>query len=157
MRATARKESTATFTNFLRQPKPMLERLRRGDVILRRREGDSIRLSLEPRTAASKAGTEVAASLLAELVARLPAPDEALAGALQSCFPWVKFLPSKERQKFASEFVETVRACASVGSNAALDEMTHAWKSTALVYSDPKLVAALQRPVSASLAVVSRP
>lgn len=155
--ATARKESTATFTSFLRTPKPMLERLRREDVVLRRRQGAPIRLSLETRASATTSGTEVAACLLAELFVHLPKAPETVDRALASRFPWMKFLPVEARKQFVTEFVETVKACASIQNDAALDELVRAWKSTAAIYADPKLAAELQRPVRGSSAVVARP
>jgi hypothetical protein len=38
-----------------------------------------------------------------------------------------------------------------------LDELIHAWKSTAAIHSDPKLAAALKRPVSGTGTKVPRP
>ncbi len=53
--------------------------------------------------------------------------------------------------------IETVQACASVGNNAALDEVIAAWKSTAAIYADPKLATDLKRPLPGGHTKVSRP
>jgi len=55
------------------------------------------------------------------------------------------------------EFIETVQACAAVGNSAALDEVIHAWKSTAAIYADPKLAADLSRSLPGTRAKVPRP
>jgi hypothetical protein len=43
------------------------------------------------------------------------------------------------------------------GNSAALDEVVHAWRSTAAVYSDPKLAADLKRSLPGTHTKVSRP
>jgi len=67
----------------------------------------------------------------------LPQIPDSLASLLAARFPWMKFLAKDAKQEFVHEFIDTVRACASVGNSAALDEVVHAWKSTAAIYSDP--------------------
>jgi hypothetical protein len=145
-----------TLTDFLRQPKPILKKLAKEDVVLRRRGEASLRLSLDTRAAAASTGTEVAASLLGEL-AKVPQVPDALARLLAARFPWMKFLAKDDRQAFVHEFIETVQACASVGNSAALDEVIAAWKSTAAIYADPKLAADLKRSLPGSPAKVPRP
>jgi hypothetical protein len=145
-----------TLTDFLRQPKPILKKLAKEDVVLRRRGDVALRLSLDTRASASSSGIEVAASLLADLV-DVPQVPASLASLLASRFPWMKFLSKDARQEFVHEFIDTVRACASVGNSAALDEVVHAWKSTAAIYSDPKLAADLRRSLSGTHTKVSRP
>jgi hypothetical protein len=145
-----------TLTDFLRQPKPILKKLVREDVVLRRRGDVALRLSLDTRASASSSGIEVAASLLADLV-DLPQIPDSLASLLAARFPWMKFLAKDAKQEFVHEFIDTVRACASVGNSAALDEVVHAWKSTAAVYSDPKLAADLKRSLPGTHTKVARP
>jgi hypothetical protein len=145
-----------TLTDFLRQPKPILKKLAREDVVLRRRGEASLRLSLDTRAAASSTGTEIAASLLADLV-NVPEVPDSLARLLASRFPWMRFLAKDAKQAFVHEFIETVQACASVGNSAALDEVIAAWKSTAAIYADPKLAAELKRPLPATHTKVPRP
>ena len=145
-----------TLTDFLRQPKPILKKVAKEDVVLRRRGEASLRLSLDTRAAASSTGTEIAASLLAELV-NVPRVPDSLARLLAARFPWMKFLAKDVKQAFVHEFIETVQACASVGNSAALDEVIVAWKSTAAIYADPKLAADLKRSLPGSHTKVSRP
>jgi hypothetical protein len=88
-----------TLTDFLRQPKLILKRLAKEDVVLRRRGETSLRLSLDTRTAASSTGIEIAANLLADLV-RVPQVPDSLARLLAARFPWMKFLAKDARQAF---------------------------------------------------------
>ena len=145
-----------TLTDFLRRPKPILKKLTKEDVVLRRRGEVSLRLSLDTRASASSTGTEIAASLLADLL-NVPQVPDALARLLAARFPWMKFLAKDASQAFVCEFIETVQACASVGNGAALHEVIAAWKSTAAIYADPKLSADLKRPFPATHTKVSRP
>jgi hypothetical protein len=145
-----------TLTDFLRQPKPILKKLAKEDIVLRRRGEASLRLSLDTRAAASSTGTEIAANLLADLVS-IPQVVDSLARLLASRFPWMKFLSKGAKQAFVHEFIETVQACASVGNGAALDEVVAAWKSTAAIYADPKLAADLTRSLPGSHTKVVRP
>jgi hypothetical protein len=145
-----------TLTDFLRQPKPILKKLAKEDVVLRRRGEADLRLSLDTRAAGSSTGTEIAASLLAGLV-NLPQVPDSLARLLASRFPWMRFLATDAKQAFVHEFIETVQACASVGNSAALDEIIAAWKSTAAIYADPKLAADLKRSLPGSHTRAARP
>ena len=145
-----------TLTDFLRQPKPILKKLAKSDVVLRRRGDVALRLSLETRASACSSGTEIAASLLADLV-NVPQVPHTLGNLLAARFPWMKFLSKDAKQAFVHEFIETVQACASVGNSAALDEVIHGWKSTAAIYADPKLAADLSRSLPGTQAKVSRP
>ncbi len=145
-----------TLTDFLRQPKPILKKLAREDVVLHRRGAVALRLSLDTRSSASSAGTEIAASLLADLV-NVPQVPDSLGILLAARFPWMKFLSKDAKQAFVYEFIETVQACAAVGNSAALNEVVHAWKSTAAIYADPKLAADLSRSLLGTRAKVPRP
>jgi len=147
--------SSDTLTDFLRHPTPILKKLAKEDVILRRRGDVALRLSLDSRATASATGTEIAASLLAGLLA-LPKIPDSLAGLLATRFPWMTFLPKDEKQAFVREFIATLNACASVGNGAALDEVIAAWKSTAAIHSDPKLAADLKRPLPGTPTKVRR-
>lgn len=147
---------TETLTTFLRDPKKVIARLRDGDVIVTRRKGKALRLSLESRAASAGEGTELAAHLLAETLEVADA-NKILQRALERRFPWMRFLPEDARQKFTREFVETLEACASIGNMARMTEVVHAWQSTAAVYADPKLLAELCRPLPGTKKQVPAP
>lgn len=75
---------------------------------------------------------------------RISDGGQATMRVFQAIFPWMKFLPLKERQDFVDEFVEAVHGRA-VGNTLSLDEIVHGWHSTARIHSDPELAAELQR------------
>ncbi len=141
--------STETLTDFLHKPAKILKKVDKKDIVLRRRGKPSIRLSLESRKAATTAGTEVAAHLLAEALALVPEVPARLPEIMERRYPWVRFLPQDARQGFARELVETLQACASVDNPARLHEVLHSWKATAEIYADPALLADLVRPLPA--------
>ncbi|WP_341258614.1 hypothetical protein [Gordonia malaquae] len=77
--------------------------------------------------------------------------DEALdrlAVALAAALPWVAFLPDADRRVFATESVETLRVCASVGRYAAFADLIEDWRNTAEVWSDPDLAALLAADIA---------
>jgi hypothetical protein len=147
--------STETLTDFLRQTKKVLKRVDKEDIVLSRRGKAPIRISLETRNTSATSGLEVAADVLAALAAvEVPAH---LPGVLEQRFPWVRFLPEHEQQRFTREFVETLQACASIGKTARLDELVQSWKSTAEIYADPELAADLKGPLPGTGKPVARP
>jgi hypothetical protein len=135
-----------TLTEFLRKPNEVLKEVDKHDVVLRRTGGKpAVRLSLESRASAVSAGIELATHLLADAFAAVPEVPIKLAQLLERRFPWTRFLPTDDRLAFAREFVETLQACASVGSSARLEEMVRDWKATAAIHADPVLAAELKR------------
>jgi hypothetical protein len=149
--------SVESVTDFLRNTKKVLKRVDREDVVLSRRGKAPIRISLETRNSASTAGLGLAADVLAATVAAVPEVPARLPGILEQRFPWVRFLPAHERQRFAREFVETLQACAAIGKSARLDELVTSWRSTAEIYADPALVEDLKRPLPGMGRKVARP
>ncbi|BAK38273.1 hypothetical protein MLP_52590 [Microlunatus phosphovorus NM-1] len=81
--------------------------------------------------------------------------DEALverfAAALVTVLPWVAFLPDTDRETFATEAADTLRACASIGRFTALADLIDNWRNTAEIWSDPSLAASLAAEVSTPL------
>lgn len=118
------------------------------DVLVLRQRSDrpSWVLTSERRYRADAQVSEVLAGTMASLLKEeslLPA----LIGALTESMPWVSFLPPDDRDEFMRELVQTVRACASVGSNTAVAELIEDWRNTAAIHSDPVLAQSLVAPV----------
>jgi hypothetical protein len=150
-------EIAETLTTFLRDPNSLIDRVEKGDdVILRRRDGAALRLSLKSHWEAEAKGTDLVARLLVELL-RLPNSRDIVARALQEHFPWIRFLPEGQTREFLDEFLATTRACAEVHNNQPLAEVISAWKSTAAIYADPSLVAELRRSLPGTDDVVPAP
>jgi hypothetical protein len=146
-----------TLTDFLRQPKKVLKQVDKEDVVLARRGKASIRISLDSRVEAQQERSELAAHLLADAVATIPAMLGQMAAILEKRFPWVRLLPADDRAAFAQELVETLQACAAVGKLARIEEIFHEWKATAEIYADPELAAQLKGPFVETDAPVRRP
>jgi hypothetical protein len=156
MNATA---TVPTVTEFARNPDKLLKKIDRGDIILRRTKGKpAIRLTLASRREEEAAGVDMLSRALTELIRSLRPPMETFVSALEQQNPWVRLLPSEERQKFAHEFIDTITACASISNFSRLYEVVNAWKSTAEIYADPELLSRLRQAApAASGKPVTRP
>ncbi|MDZ4693508.1 MAG: hypothetical protein SGI86_00040 [Deltaproteobacteria bacterium] len=151
-------QTVESWSDFIREPTRVLPMLEKGgDVVLRRRDGESVVLSMQSRANRSQLGTELAARFVSEIFKSNASPEVAAEAALASRYSWVHFLPADARASFLREFLTTVQACASVGNMTRLGEMIADWKATAEIYSDPKLVAELSRPLTGTGIPVPRP
>jgi hypothetical protein len=138
--------ATATFSEFLREPKRVIRQLdKAGRVVIERRDADNLVLMNAARAEENSEGIEIVAHVLAKALAKIP--SEVFAHALEERLPWVRFLPPAERDRFTREFLTTAEASGAAGSTAALAQLIHEWKATAEVWSDPKLAAELRRPL----------
>ena len=145
----------ATLTDFLRDPKAIVEQLERRDVILHRRNAADLHLSLRSRVEAD----DEAVGFLARLLGRVLADDE-LRGRLADAvavIPWVMFLPAEEREVFIEEFVRTAEGAAELGSMAALAQVLIEWKATAAIHADPTLASELKRPIDDIVPRIAEP
>ena len=61
-------------------------------------------------------------------------------------FPWMRFLPYDEAPAFITEFIDTARACAGLGTLVPLSAAVSAWRATASVYADENLLRTLTAP-----------
>lgn len=140
--------ATATFSEFLREPKRVIRQLdKAARVVIERRDADDLVLMNAARAEADSEGVEIVAHVLAKALSRVP--SEIFAHALEERLPWVRFLPPAERETFTREFLATAEASGAAGNTAALAQLIHEWKATAEVWSDPKLATELRRPLPA--------
>ncbi len=140
--------ATATFSEFLREPKRVIRQLdKAARVVIERRDADDLVLMNAARADEDAEGLEIVAHVLAKALSEVPAA--VFAHALAERLPWARFLPPAERDRFTREFLATAEASGAAGSTAALAQLIHEWKATAEVWSDPKLAAELQRPLPA--------
>jgi hypothetical protein len=125
-----------TWSSFLREPTSVERWLERGDVLLRRREGETLRLSRESNDAAQREALLAAVRLLtlgaADAKEKLHLDEAAIAERL----PWTRFLPGADRTAFISEFLSTLEACADLGEFAALGRLVEDWKATASLHAE---------------------
>jgi hypothetical protein len=113
-------------------------------VRLVRRDGEDLILESAKRAEAEAEVILVTARILSAL---LILDEPVLLRAFPAAFPWVRFLPAEDAHKFVEEFTETARACADLGSVAALSPVIEAWRSTAEIHADPELYASLVAPL----------
>jgi hypothetical protein len=149
-----------SWSDFVREPTRVLPLLERGvDVILHRRDGEAVVLSMQSHAERSNLGTELAALVVSGALSTSPnVLKTASENALASRFPWVRLLPADARDAFLCEFLAMLEACASVGNMTRLAELVSDWKATAEVYADPVLASELTKPIENPTSVlVPRP
>ncbi len=144
-----------TWSSFLREPTSVEPLLKHGDVLLRRREGEALRLSLESSDAAQREAFLTAIRLLtlgAHKKEKLHLDEAEVAERL----PWTRFLPDKDRSTFIAEFLNTLEASADLGEFAALGRLVEDWKSTASLHQEG-IAGGLKKPIGDIGAKVPRP
>ncbi len=144
----------ATWSDFLRDPKHVADRLDAADVVLRRRDADDVHLSSEARHQAVSETVLLLSRLLLSMV-----NDGDFHGRLRDIevMPWQHFLPDADRSQFVEEFVETAAACADLGTLMPLSQLVSEWRNTALFHADPVLAQALRRTHPGDGGVVAPP
>jgi Family of unknown function (DUF6247) len=138
-----------TVSDFARNPNTALKKIEQGDIFLRRTKGKgSIRVSLESRAQAASTGMGEMARVLALFIQTLPLTSPAFLDALTTHYPWMRFLPERDRAEFVREFLETMKDCASINNFSRIEAVVNAWRSSAEIHADPELLAHLTKPLS---------
>lgn len=143
-----------TWSAFLREPTTIDAWLEKGDVVLKRRDGEALRVSRESRGTSERHALLTAARLLAAEAS--PSQRKAVASTVAARLPWTRFLPAADRTMFAAEFLSTLEACADLGEFAALGRLVDEWKNTAAAHAEG-LASKLSRPVRGVGPRVERP
>lgn len=131
-----------SFSTLLREPHRVTAQLSGGDVLLHRRDGEDVYLSVKSRAERDAESATQAARILGALI-HAPEGQRLIVDTLGEVFPWTRFLTDRGRAQFVYDFVDTTRACADVGAWTPLGQLLHEWKATAAVRADPDLHAAL--------------
>jgi hypothetical protein len=135
------------FSDLLRRPKDVTDDLEEGDVLLRRRDEPDLRLSRADRETYRAEAFSAVGRALRNLAAHNPG---ALSDALADAFPWIEFLPARDRRLFLDEFSRVVLAAAAVDNYEPLSQLVREWRATAEIHADPRLVRRLRRPLDAN-------
>lgn len=126
---------TVTLSTLLRSPNEVIDRLDAGDVVLTRREGESLRLSKD----SSRAGEHTVIAALSQMIAAIVTSEDSapqIAQILQrGPFPWLEFLTPEARAQFVAEFLRMAHACASIERFDQLAVLVGNWRETAIAYS----------------------
>ncbi|ATB28901.1 hypothetical protein MEBOL_002350 [Melittangium boletus DSM 14713] len=142
-----------TWSAFLREPTRIEPMLEKGDVVLRRRDGESLRLCRESRRANEQQALLAAARLMS---AGGSTCRQALGRGVTDSLPWTRFLPEADRAAFVEEFLSHLGACADLGDFTALGRLLAEWKNTAAAFADG-IAPELKRPVKEVGGRVPRP
>src|SRR2546426_1262630 len=142
------------FSDLLRRPKDVTTDVEEGDVLLRRRDEPDLRLSRADRDADRAAAFAALGRTLRNLAVHSP---KALEDALGDAFPWLEFLPARDRRAFVEEFSRVVVAAAELDNYAPLVRLVREWRATAEVHADPKLARRIKRPLQATGERIERP
>lgn len=123
-----------TWSSFLREPTSVERWLERGDVVLRRREGEPLRLT---RVSADEAQHQALVAAVRLLSADAGRQRKLLdAQRVSERLPWTRFLPDDDRRAFVDDFLKTLEACADLGDFAALGNLVIEWKATARLHAE---------------------
>ena len=145
-----------SWSAFLRQPTRVERWLERGDVLLRRRDGETLRLSRQSSDAAQREALLAAVRLLTLGAVRAKGKPQLDEAQVAERLAWTRFLPSASRTQFVTEFLNTLEACADLGEFAALGRLIEDWKATASLHADG-LAELLKEPIAKIGAKVPRP
>lgn len=137
-----------SFSTFLRDPKTVTATLDRGDVLIERRDGGNFVLRTTEREQRERRAIGFLSWALAhsdadELAKRLGSDD--------GPFPWVRYLPSSDRERLVRDLAEALRTAADLGNYAAFDLTVEQWRHSAEIWADPELAEALTAPVKRPL------
>ncbi|MFI7638788.1 hypothetical protein [Nonomuraea sp. NPDC049400] len=142
------------YSAFLRGPSEVLPTLDNADVILERRDDENLILMRAERFEAGMASLRIAARALAIVARRNSAlAEEVLAEEL----PWLTWLPDTERQECVRELLSHLIAGADTGELLPFGRSLASWRSTAVIWSDPRLAGELQGPFPGDGSEVPRP
>lgn len=144
---------TLPMSRFIQNYNQHLADAERTDdvLVLQQRAGrPSWVLESESRVRATAEATDFLATVLVALV-----HDEALvdrfSASLATALPWVAFLPEEDREAFATEAADTLRACASIGRFTVFAELLEDWRNTAEIFAEPALASSLSTEISEPL------
>lgn len=141
-----------TWSAFLREPTLVEPLLAKGDVLLKRRDAEPLRLTRASGDDNTRDALATAARLLA------PAAAEAARDRIDVDvrLPWTRFLPDDDRKQFVKEFVREFEACADLGDFTSLGRLLTEWKNTASLHAEG-LAEILKRPIAKVGKRVTRP
>jgi hypothetical protein len=142
------------YSSFLRGPADVLSVLEEADVVLERRDAESLVLTPVHRFEARNEGMAVAARALQEMLHRDPSRADEV---MQASVSWLHWLPDDERRSCINELVLELEAGAATGNLEPFAGALRAWRSTAEVWSDPELARRLSRGFAGDGPLLKRP
>lgn len=135
-----------TFSTFLRNPRDVIDRLEHGEVVLRRRGAQDLRLTLADRADDRDAGDAIIARILASL-ARDGSGHALLLDAVSDVLTWMDVLPLGVQREFVDELLRAAETAATLRQPALLSQVLREWEETAALYADPAAFERMTRPL----------
>jgi hypothetical protein len=142
------------FSEFLRQPNDVVADLADHDVVLRRRNAPSLRLSDADREEERDEAFDALARVLRNLLVHSPG---GLVSTIDEAFPWVTFLPRRDRAVFVDDLTRTLIAVSTIDNFAPVGQLLREWKATAEIHADPRLARRLRGRLDATGEAVPLP
>ncbi|MDD2859105.1 MAG: hypothetical protein PHU75_10580 [Candidatus Nanopelagicales bacterium] len=143
-----------TLSTFVQKPTHVLAKLDEGDVLLTRRDGEDVLLSIASVAESQSAAVSSVVELLATWAAA--ASVETLRSLISQKNPWAALLDAADRDDFVDEYLTTLRGCAAIGNFSRLAIVVDAWKGTAELQSDPALRARIRRRIASEKVIPAR-
>lgn len=133
-----------SLTHMLRNSGDVLAELDEHDVVIRRRDGEDLYISVRSREGSLQEALHVLGILLASLTDE---PDIArrIVDAMADSLPWTSFLPEPERAEFLADLARVSAACVELQSYEPLGHVINSWRATADVYANPELMKLLRK------------
>ena len=135
------------FSEFLRHPNEVVAELDDHDVVPRRRNAPSLRLSDAKRDEERAQAFDAVARLLRNLLVHSPA---GLAEAVADVFPWSALPPNRDRTAFVDDLGRTLVAASALENYAPVAQILREWRATAEIYADPRLARRLRTAIAAA-------
>jgi hypothetical protein len=136
--------SEVLFSELVNKPTDTVAKLKRSrDLRLRRRDDEDLVLTTAAR---AEQNTEVVSATTRMFMALMQHDEQAralLLDVMPEAFPWVRFLPREDVQKFLVDLVTTLRAVEEIDSPAPVAQVITEWRHTAEIHADPELLATL--------------
>lgn len=142
------------FSEFLRQPNEVVADLANHDVVLRRRNAPALRLSDADREEERDEAFDALARVLRNLLVHSP---QGLVSTIDEAFPWVTFLPRRDRTLFVDDLTRTLLAVSTIDNFAPVGQLLREWKATAEIHADPRLTRRLRGRLDATGEAVPLP
>lgn len=123
--------TTATFTELLRHPKDVVERVGNGAVRITRRDAEDLIIMRAGDLARHDAGIALASRLMRAVLRH----GGDTAEAVSDTFGWVDMLSPQGRERFVAEIKELIWSAAELGQYTRLLQSVQSWEGTAEAYA----------------------
>jgi hypothetical protein len=145
-----------TLTNFLRNSGSVLSDVEQWDVIVKRRDGPDLYISLDTRESLVRDVLGLLARLLV-VASSDPKTLKRLSDELPALLPWSSFLPADERRQLVADLVAKAAGCADLDMMEPLSRLLDGWRASAEIYANPDLLARIQSPSDGPAVPITRP